>query len=758
MNLQFPYSATINFYGQNIQLQSGLLAQQANSNVIATIGETTVMACVVIEDKATQLDYFPLQIMFEERMYASGKIKGSRFQKREGRPTDAAILTGRLIDRSLRSLFNQDLKNAIQIVITVLSVDEINQPDTVAVLAASTALKLAGIKQEFFAGPVSCVKIGHMEDYIVNPSYEQLTKSSIDLTVSSNAAGVCMLEAGMQLVSEEMLVKGIELGEKAGAELNAFQMEFVNKIKHDKTPNLIVDAIPQAILDVFIEDQKIITDLIYNHNYTTEKNESLDIYISEKLKTIEDKDNLKYYTPAFYELVKNIIQEGIVKDKMRPDKRGLTQIREINSTIDILPRVHGSAIFSRGQTQVMNILTLGTMRDALLQDDMEDFEESTKRYIHHYNFPPYSVGETGRYGAPSRREIGHGNLAEKALLPVIPSESDFPYTIRLVSECLGSNGSTSMASTCASTLSLMAGGVPIKEPIAGIAMGVVVDKKDDSKYSVLTDIQGMEDHYGHMDFKLTGGKSGLTALQLDNKLAGIKMEVLKDAISQARQALDIILAKMEATIAMPKPTQSKYAPMVAVIDVPYERVGEVIGSQGKIIKSIIAKTGTEIDIEDNTGKTFIYGKNSEDVEKAKNIILGIIKEYNLGEIIKFTPIRQEKFGFIGNIEDTDKETLLHTSQIPKEIDFNAIKFNTPIDVKIIGFNEKKQMNITLRFGQYEPKPMTPEEREAQDKARMERSDRPARYDRRPQDPRPTYNPSTNPSTNIEKPKPTLDIE
>ena len=724
MNLKFPYTSSLDFYGQPISLQTGLLAMQANSSVIATIGETTVMAVVVIEEKATMLDYFPLQIMFEERMYASGKIKGSRFQKREGRPTDNAILTGRLIDRSLRSLFNQDLKNAIQIVITVLSVDEVNQPDTVAVLAASTALKLAGIEQKYFAGPVSCVKVGFIDDYIVNPSYLQLETSTIDLTVSTNAAGVCMLEAGMKLVSEETLVKGIELGQKAGEELNKFQMDFIKKAKVDKTPNLIIDSIPTDIIEFFLKDKKVITDLVYNHNYTTEKNESLDKFLKEKIKDIDNKDTIKYYNPAFYEVVKDIIQAGIVNDKIRPDKRGLTEIRTIASTIDILPRVHGSSIFSRGQTQVMNVLTLGTLRDALLQDDMEDFEESTKRYIHHYNFPAYSVGETGRYSGPSRRDIGHGNLAEKALLPVIPSEDEFPYTIRLVSECLGSNGSTSMASTCASTLSLMAGGVPIKEPIAGIAMGVVVDKKDDSKYSVLTDIQGMEDHFGHMDFKLTGGKSGLTALQLDNKLAGIKMEVLKDAISQARTALDTILKAMDETIQIPKPEQSQYAPMVAIINVPYEKVGEVIGSQGKVIKSIIARTNTMIDIEDNTGKTCIYGKNKEDVAKAVDIVMGIIKEYELNEIITFTPTRQEKFGFIGFIEATDKETLLHTSQIPKEINFQDIKFNQPLKVKIIGFNEKKQMNITLRYGDYEPKPMS--SRAPLDHSRTERPmDKPA---------------------------------
>ncbi len=709
MNLQFPHSQSIDFYGKKVTLQTGLLAMQADSSVIATIGETSIMANVVIDKKASDLDYFPLQVIFEERMYASGKIKGSRFQKREGRPTDNAILTGRLVDRSLRSLFNQDLKNNIQIVITVLSLDEINQPDTVAVLAASVACRLAGINEELFAGPVSCVRIGLQDEYIISPSYEQLLTSTLDLAVSTNKAGICMLEAGMNLATEEQLIGGIELANRAGEELNKFQIEFIASVLKStpsKTPTLKVDPIPESLLSLFTQERAKIAELVFNHNYTSEKNESLDAYIADKISALIDDPNKKYYSSAFYTIVKDIIQERILKDGIRPDKRGLEDIRTISSFIDLMPRVHGSALFNRGQTQVMNILTLGTMRDALLQDDMEDFEESTKRYLHHYNFPSYSVGETGRYGAPSRREIGHGNLAEKALIPVIPAEADFPYTIRLVSECLGSNGSTSMASTCASTLSLLAGGVPIKEPIAGIAMGVVVDKKDTSKFAVLTDIQGMEDHFGHMDFKLTGGKGGLTALQLDNKLAGIDLEVLKVAIKQARVGLDFILNKMNEVIDKPKSEISKYAPFVVGLQVPFERIGDVIGPSGKMIKSIIAKTNTEIDIEDD-GKTFIYGKSKADIDAAKNIILSMIKEYNVGEILSFIPERQEKFGFMGKIAGTQIQTLLHNSQIPKEINYTDIKINTPIDVKIESFNDKKQMNITLRYGQYDPKNYTP---------------------------------------------------
>ena len=698
MQLNFPYSLTTDFYGHSITLQSGLLAKQANSSVIATIGDTTVMAVVVIDSKASDLDYFPLQVIFEERLYASGKIKGSRFQKREGRPTDNAILMGRLVDRSLRSLFNQDLKNSIQVIITVLSVDEINQPDTVAVLAASTALQLAGIPYEYFKAPVSCAKIAFSEEFLVNPFYKDLVNPILDLTISSNAHGICMLEAGMDIAQEEILIEGIALGQEACAQLNQFQQDFVKSVGEIKPANLTVKSIAQEALDLIELDKEVITDLIYSHDYKTEKNESLENYLKEKTSIIEDEKAKKEYAKAFYSIVEKIIQKNVIAKDLRPDKRSLGEIRELSSNIDILPQVHGSSLFNRGQTQVMNVLTLGTMRDALLQDDMEDFEETTKRYLHHYNFPAYSVGEVGRYMGPSRRDIGHGNLAEKALRPVIPSEDEFPYTIRLVSECLGSNGSTSMASTCASSLSLMSGGVPIKTAVAGIAMGVIVDDNNPKNYRVLTDIQGMEDHFGHMDFKLTGTNTGLTALQLDNKLAGISLEILTDAIKQARIALDIILENMNKTIDKPKENISKNAPLVVSLQIPFDRVGEVIGSSGKVIKSIIARTNTQIDIEDNSGKTFIYGKTHEEVENAKNIILGILKEYELNEIISFTPRRLEKFGFIGSIEETDKETLLHVSQIPNNINLDDIPLDIPLKVKIIGFNDKKQMNITLKYG------------------------------------------------------------
>jgi polyribonucleotide nucleotidyltransferase len=706
MNLNFPVFLESEFYGKAVKLQTGLLAKQASASVIATMGETNVMATVVIGAAKLDLDYFPLQVIFEERMYASGKIRGSRFQKREGRPTESAILSGRLVDRSLRSLFNDNLKNDIQIIITPLSIDEVNQPDVVAVLAASTAIRLAGISKDLFKGSVSCTRVGKVAGSLtVFPTYEELKTSTIDISVSANAEGVCMLEAGMNLVSESELIESLELGEKVCQELNKFQEEFLAKAESfdasfgansmARSRALVLDEKYKEYSSFFASDLQTITDLIYGHSYQSEKNESLITYLNDKLQGLEDPENNKYRRAAFYKIVKEVIQTRIVKDGIRPDKRGLDEIRPLSSNVAILPMVHGSSLFNRGATQVMNILTLGTLRDALLSDDMEDFEETTKRYMHHYNFPSYSVGETGRYGAPSRREIGHGALAEKALLPVIPSEGDFPYTMRLVSECLGSNGSTSMASTCASTLALMDAGVPIKEPIAGIAMGVVANPDNLSEFRVLTDIQGMEDHYGHMDFKVTGGKSGLTALQLDNKLSGISLDILKIAIGQAQIGLQAILASMEVTISASRPELSQYAPLVEQLDIPYDKVGDVIGSQGKIIKAIIAKTNTEIDIADNSGKTTIYGKNQADVRAAKEIILGIIKEYAVGEIIDLTLTREVNFGFFGTIDKSDKEALLHVRQIPQET--KGLKIGDTVKVKVIGFNDKKQMDISMRM-------------------------------------------------------------
>jgi polyribonucleotide nucleotidyltransferase len=698
MNLNFPVSLSTELFGKKLSLQTGLLAKQASASVIASIGGTNVMATIVIGKPKTDLDYFPLQIIFEERMYASGKIRGSRFQKREGRPTDSAILSGRLVDRSLRSLFDDTLKNDIQIIITPLSIDEENQPDVVAVLAASCAVKLAGLGQ-YFKGPVSCIRVGgDSTNFIILPTYDQLKVSVIDLSLSGNRDGICMLEAGMNLVSEETLTQALEKAENACQELNSFQDKFLDLVQTTESKKLVVDVNYKKYLDFFTGDIQTITKLVYNHDYKSEKNESLESFLSEKLTTITDEQDPKfnkYRREAFFKIVKDIIQDGIVQKGIRPDKRGMDEIRELSSYIGLLPMVHGSSLFNRGQTQVMNILTLGTLRDALLSDDMEDFEETTKRYLHHYNFPSYSVGETGRYGAPSRREIGHGALAEKALLPVIPSEESFPYTMRLVSECLGSNGSTSMASTCASTLALMHGGVPILEPIAGIAMGVVANPNNLSEYKILTDIQGMEDHFGHMDFKVTGGKSGLTALQLDNKLSGISLKIIKDAILQARRGLNIILDDMAKTIAKPNLELSEFAPMVAQIEIPYDRVGEVIGSQGKVIKSIIAKTGTEIDIEDGSGRCTIYGKSKKEVAEAKSIIEGILKEYKIGDELSLTINREVAFGFFGTIDKTDKETLLHIRQIPKETDPKSLKLGSIVKCRVSGVNDKKQLEITM---------------------------------------------------------------
>jgi polyribonucleotide nucleotidyltransferase len=698
MKLNFPFKQELTLWGKPLIIQTGLLAKQADANVIVTMGQTTVMATVVVGKAKLELDYFPLQVIFEERMYASGKIRGSRFQKREGRPTDNAILNGRMIDRSLRSLFDQNLKNDIQIVITPLSIDEANQPDTLAVLASSLALQIAGISSELFKGPVSCVRIGKINSQIIiMPTYEEVKNSDYDIAVSASKAGVCMLEAGMNLISKEELKIALKVGLEACIELNNVQVEFLNKMEVKISTKLVVDNSISSYEHLFDDQTKVITDLVYNHQYQSEKNESLDHYLKEYIDTKSKEDSFDKSTvglikTAFYDKVKKIIQTNILEKGLRPDGRKLQQIRPLESMIDILPMVHGSGLFNRGATQVLNVLTLGTLRDALSSDDMEDFQETTKRYLHHYNFPPFSVGETGRYGAPSRREVGHGALAEKALLPVIPSEEIFPYTMRLVSECLGSNGSTSMASTCASSLSLMSGGVPILAHVGGIAMGVVVDEKSDN-YAVLTDIQGMEDHFGHMDFKLTGTSSGLTALQLDNKLAGISLTVLNDAIDQAQVGLEVIIASLDGAIKKPKLELAPTAPMVIQMLIPYDKIGDVIGTQGKIIKKIINKTNTEIDIaEDDSGRTTIYGKSQADVLAAKSIIEALIKEYFVGETIDITISRQVQFGYFGEILGTDKEVLLHNKYVGRD---KVLSIGQVVNCQIIGINDKKQLDIKM---------------------------------------------------------------
>lgn len=754
-----PVSHSIQFKGQSLSLHTGLLAKQATASVLATIGETSVLAAVVV-GKSLDLDYLPLQVIYEERMYASGKIKGSRFIKREGRPSDNAVLAGRMIDRSLRSLFDPFIRNDIQVIITVLSVDEVNSPDTLAVLAASSALSLANIKG--FTGPVSSVRVGYKQGQVlVNPSYTELESSDLDMIVSGDGKNIMMVEAGGNILDEgtighcmdyacielEVLtqlqndfiiksnrIKNIQtnitsvapakqyidywLSYKGDLETIMYETESTSRIKYNKIEEYKdlhfsnLEALiklsrtgsypsKQALLLKINESTKEVITLPLSESETVE----IDKTASGKLLSLVDSfsglpEIKKHLEHALEGVMTQVVKENILTTERRIDGRLLSETRTIQCQIDVLPRTHGSSLFQRGETQVLNVLTLGTNRDAQILDDMEDFEETTKRYIHHYNFPAYSVGETGRYGAPGRREIGHGALAEKALIPVLPLVEDFPYTMRLVSECLGSNGSSSMASVCSSSLSLMAGGVPIKSPVAGVAMGLALNSES-GVFKVITDIQGFEDHYADMDFKVAGTKEGITALQLDNKISGLTPAILKQALFEARAARLHILNIMYQEINKPKLDISPFAPRVGQIQVPVEKIGEVVGPSGRVIKSIIAKTDTEIDIDDVTGSTYIYGKTEASVREAWKQIKDIITEYQSGDIVSAKVFRVENYGAFVKINGTEKEGLIHISEASKEGKrigkiTDVLNIGQEVQARIIGINDKGQISLTLK--------------------------------------------------------------
>ncbi len=747
-----PITHSIDYHGQTLTLQTGLLARQATGAVLATLGETTVLAAVVVGEE-TQADYFPLQVIYEERLYAAGKIKGSRFIKREGKPSDVAVLAGRMVDRSIRSLFNEYTRNEIQIIITILSIDEVNSPDTLAVLAASAALGICGF--DGVNTNIASVRIGFNEgQYVVNPNYDIQEKGGLDLVIAGDGKNIMMVETAANILPEEVIAGGIDVAMKDLELLCSFGIDFLNKksakstqlIYKNPTPDLIEywkQFQPELEKVMYVGPVKLDHDTSYNNyiqsHYTTL--ESLQIMTqSEGVRTPEDLQDileesgraqvngvvveynvkqakfilkgitqlakLKSLKPdlenALHEVLTLIVRENVLKYKKRVDGRALDETRKIIPQVTVLPHTHGSSLFDRGETQVLNVLTIGTNRDAQTLDDMEDFEEQTKRYIHHYNFPAYSVGETGRYFGPSRRDIGHGALAEKALLPVLPTEDEFPYTMRLVSECLGSNGSTSMASTCGSSLSLMDGGVPIKAHVAGVAMGLMIDSES-GEYEVLTDIQGFEDHHGDMDFKITGTREGVTAIQLDNKVAGLTVSVLKDALLRSKTARFHILDIMEQVIAKPRDDISQYAPRVAQTDVPYEKIGDVIGPSGKVIKSIIARTGVEIEIDDITGKTVIYGKTQQQVEDAKKIVEGIIKDYLPGDVVQVEVYRLETFGAFVKINDSEKEGLIHISEASADGGrtdkiTDVFEVGKTYTATIIEINDRGQIRFTMKNG------------------------------------------------------------
>lgn len=646
--------------GKTLEIEKNILALQAHGSIVARYGDTTILAtCVMAKHAREGIDYFPLMIDYEERLYASGKISGSKFIKREGKASEEAILTGRLIDRTLRPLFNQEFRHDMQVVATVLSIDGENDPDTLAIIAASASIATSSVP---WNGPVAAVRIGYIDNKLmVNPTFKQRENSSLDLVVSGTKDKINMIESGANEISENIIHEAFELAQKEIAKIIAFQEEIIKQIGEEK-----------------IELKFLEKDIIFEKEVKNFLADKLDAAIFEpsRMKRVSNlgllKDDLKNYIKEKYpdddakvkvagniyeEEINQIVHDNIIQKDRRPDGRKSNELRDINCEISLLPRTHGSGFFMRGTTQSLSVLTLGSPGDKQIIDTMSASTE--KRFMHHYNFPAYSVGEIGPMRGPGRREIGHGALAEKALEAILPSEKEFPYTIRVVSEILSSNGSSSMASVCGSTLAMMDGGVPIKKPAAGIAMGLMSGKN--GEYKILTDIQGPEDHHGDIDFKVAGTRDGVTAIQMDVKIDGITPKIAAEVLAQAKEARLQILSKMEQTIAKPKSDLSKYAPRIHTVQISPDKIGAVIGPGGKVINEIIRETSVAINIADD-GTVLITSNNSEAANQAKKWILDITREAVVGEIYDGKIVKIMPFGaFVEIFPGTDG--LLHISEI-----------------------------------------------------------------------------------------------
>lgn len=683
--------------GKVLSLETGRVAGEAGGAVIARLGDTMVLATATMSSNPKEtIDFFPLTVDFEEKMYAAGKIPGGFF-KREGRASEKGILTSRLVDRPIRPLFPDNFRNEVQIVVTPLSVDQVNAPDMLGMIAASAALTISEIP---FMGPAASVRVALIDDKLVaNPTMEQMRESALDIIVAGTKDAVMMVEAGADQVSEDVMLKAIELAHSKIKELVKLQEELAKKVGKKKIePKLYT---PDAAIEKHVKEfaTKKIEAAIAIHD-RTKQNEAIkkiEVDIKESIKDEKlaalVKERPFDVKAVFKTIEKKIVRDQILNKQIRPDGRKVEEIRPISSEVGILPRVHGSGLFTRGTTQVLTIATLASLGEAQRIEGLEA-EESKKRYIHHYNFPAYSTGEVKPLRGPGRREIGHGALAERALLPVIPGEDKFPYTIRLVSEVLASNGSTSMASTCASTLALMDAGIPISAPVSGIAMGLI---KEGEKFTVLSDIQGLEDFLGDMDFKVTGTSKGITALQMDIKIKGISIEIMRKALEQAKQGRAFILSKMLETIADSRKDLSQYAPRVLSLTIPVDKIGLVIGPGGKNIKRIIEETGSQVDIEDD-GRVFITGNDAEGAERAYKTIEGMTAEGKVGEIYDGIVKRIMAFGAFVEILP-GKEGLVHISQLSNErvarVE-DVVKVGDVIKVKLVEIDDQGRLNLSKK--------------------------------------------------------------
>lgn len=678
--------------GRPLTFEMGELAKQANASVLVRYGDTVVLTAAVASKEPKDIDFFPLTIGYEERLYAVGKVPGG-FIKREGRPSEHAILAGRLIDRPIRPLFPDGFRNDVQVINYVMSVDHDNSPEIAAMIGSSLALSISDIP---FEGPIAGVVVGRINgEFVLNPTVEQLEQSDIDLTVAGTKDAVNMVEAGAKEVPEEVMLEAIMFGHDAIKEIIRFQEQIVAEIGKEKMElNLyeIDPTINTRVREMAEADMLKAIQVVEKHA----RQEAIDAVNARVIDVFEQEEvtekELKQVKEVLNKIVKEEVRRLITDEKVRPDGRQIDEIRPLSSRVDLLPRTHGSALFTRGQTKALSICTLGALNEHQMLDGLE--VEETKRFMHHYNFPPFSVGETGRYGAPGRREVGHGALGERALKQVMPSAKDFPYTVRLVSEVLESNGSTSQASICASTMALMAAGVPIKAPVAGIAMGLV--KKGDN-YTVLTDIQGMEDHLGDMDFKVAGTAQGVTALQMDIKIEGLSREILEEALQQAKVGRMQILNHMLSTISSTREDLSAYAPKIKVMTIKVEKIRDVIGPGGKQINEIIDKTGVKIDIEQD-GTVYILHDKTENINQAMAMIEDIVREVEIGKIYLGKVVRIEKFGAFVEIFP-GQDGLVHISQLAEERvakTEDVVNIGDQIYVKVTEVDDRGRVNLSRK--------------------------------------------------------------
>lgn len=700
----------LDFYGRKIVVEHGQVAKQADGAVLVRYGDTVVLSTAVVSKSANLLsDFFPLMVLYQEKLYSVGKIPGG-FIKREGRPTDAATLAARMIDRPLRPLFPENFKNEVQIVNTVLSVDQDNSPELTALFGSSLATCISKIP---FNGPVAAVKVGRVDgEFVINPTVEQSEKSDIDLTVAGTKDAINMVEAGAREASEDDMLEALMFGHEAIKKLIAFEEEVISaigveKMEYEKleiTDELRseVDSIVRDRLDKALRIKDKLEKYSAIDNLEEEviekyKSENEDTMKPEELKELLTKVALIFHGIE-YELFRNIV----VKEKTRADGRRMDEIRPLSTDIDLLPRCHGSALFTRGQTQSLATVTLGALGEHQILDGLGI--EDAKRFMLHYNFPPFSVGETGRYGAPGRREIGHGALGERALSYVIPSEEEFPYTIRVVSEILESNGSSSQATICAGTMALMAAGVPIKKPVAGIAMGLITHEDD---YTILTDIQGMEDHLGDMDFKVAGTRDGITALQMDIKIDGINREILKEALAQAKKARFEILDVIEKQIDKPREDVSKYAPKTEVFMINPDKIKDVIGRGGEMITKIILEcsnvntvndiNAVKVDLEDD-GRVIIYHTDRDVINRTADRIKDIAREVEIGKTYTCRVVSIQDFGIFVELWP-GCEGLIHVSQLDtKRVDKPSDLFKVGDEVIAIatGYDKKGKLNLSRK--------------------------------------------------------------